>query len=180
MLSTKEYIETHIKQVRKWISYFSSILLHRAMVHDESKLVEPEYSAWKKMDEEPRYPYGTKEYKDKLQRFNYVFQLHWKNPKNRHHPEHFESILDMDLVDLIEMLCDWLGYRSTLTYTQASELVNSQCDRYNFSEDIRQLILNTFANYFVSFGGIDLISDADKAIASLRDVDDSNLIDIKV
>ena len=110
--TTKEYIEKHQNAVKRWLAHFSMILQSRAIKHDESKLQEPEYSLWKKMDEEPRYPYGTKEYSSKLKRWQHLFRLHWKDKRNRHHPEHFVSpVAEMDLMDMIEMLCDWLGYK---------------------------------------------------------------------
>ena len=31
--------------------------------------------------------------------------LHWKN--NTHHPEHFNSPIDMSRLDIMEMCCDW-------------------------------------------------------------------------
>jgi len=35
-----------------------------------------------------------------------AIEHHYKN--NRHHPEHFNNGIDeMNLVDLIELLCDW-------------------------------------------------------------------------
>ena len=72
-ISTEEYINGHINRVQKWIGKFSTILFVRGINHDKSKLCEPEFSMWKKMDEEPRYPYGTPEYKEKLNRYKILF-----------------------------------------------------------------------------------------------------------
>lgn len=159
-VSTKEYIESHRSRVRKWLQHFSNVLDQKGREHDQSKLEEPEYSQWCKMDEEPRYKYGTKEYNNKLNRFNYLFKMHWKDKRNRHHPEHFQVMdeneiifNDKDLIDLVEMLCDWLGYRDSITYTAASKLVEQQCDRFGFSEELRNLLMNTLMNHFVTFGG---------------------------
>lgn len=153
--STETYIRGHINRVQRWIFKFSQILKYRGLVHDKSKLEEPEFSEWKKMDEEPRYLYGSEEYDEKIKRYKYLFEMHWS--KNRHHPEYFKitGSPTVDLIDLIEMLCDWLGYRDNITYTEASELVRTQCKRYGFSEELQDLLLNTLSNWFVSFGGVE-------------------------
>ena len=133
-ISTEEYVNSHINRVQKWIGKFSTILFIRGINHDKSKLCEPELSLWKKMDEEPRYPYGTSKYKEKLNRYKEVFQQHYKH--NKHHPEHWSGYYcDMDLMDVIEMLCDWLGYKDDITLKEAEILVNQQCERYGFNEE---------------------------------------------
>ena len=182
--TTKEYIEKHQNAVKRWLAHFSMILQSRAIKHDESKLQEPEYSLWKKMDEEPRYPYGTKEYSSKLKRWQHLFKLHWKDKRNRHHPEHFVSpVAEMDLMDMIEMLCDWLGYKETVSYSEASKLVDNQCKRFNFPEEFKSLLLNTLTNYFVTFGGVANIADEESRKA--REIINNNkklgsIIDILV
>ena len=157
---TKEYIEAHRSRVRKWLQHFSNILEQKGKEHDQSKLEEPEFSQWCKMDEEPRYKYGTKEYNEKLKRFEYLFKMHWTDKRNRHHPEHFELMSkderifnDRDLIDLVEMLCDWLGYRNCISYKEAKTLVEQQCKRFGFSEELQSLLMNTLMNYFITFGG---------------------------
>lgn len=150
---TEEYIINHKRAVQRWMQKFSLVLMDRGEKHDNSKLQEPEFSYWCKMDEEPRYRYGTKEYKDKIERYRPLFEIHWK--ANRHHPEYFNYHFDdVDLIDLIEMLCDWLSYRDKLSYTEASDLVHQQCQRYGFSEEKEFLLLNTLKNHFIYFGGV--------------------------
>ncbi len=151
--STRDSIINHRRAVQRWMQQFAITLLRRAENHDNSKLKSPEFELWEQMDSEPKYAYGTKEYFEKMDRYRPLFELHWKN--NRHHPEHFErSYDDIDLIDILEMICDWLSYKDNLTYTQASELVSMQCERYNFSEELRELILNTLKNHFIYFGGV--------------------------
>lgn len=157
--STEEYISGHISRVQKWISKFSTILYIRGLNHDRSKLCEPELSMWKKMDEEPRYPYGTKEYQEKLNRYQELFKLHYK--RNKHHPEHWSGYyLEMDLIDIIEMLCDWLGYKEDITIEEAEALIDQQCRRYNFNNTFRALLFNTLKNYFI-------VSEEEKSLNQL-------------
>lgn len=167
--STEEYINSHINRVQNWINRFTGILFNRGKVHDKSKLNEPEFSMWKKMDEEPRYKYGTKEYNEKINRYKEVFNLHYQ--QNRHHPEHWSSFYsEMDLIDVIEMLCDWLGYKDDITIKEAEELVNIQCKRYGFNSTFQNLLYNTLKNYFT-------VSENEKSLNELfrkLGIDDNN------
>lgn len=150
---TLKYIYEHKAKVQKWLFLFSSELYKRALEHDNSKLEEPELSGWIAMDQEPRYKYGTKEYKNKVDRYQWLMREHWS--KNRHHPEYWDihkDEKDKDLIDIIEMMVDWLSYRDHISYVEASELVKKQTERYNFSEELSDLILNTLTNYYVDFG----------------------------
>lgn len=151
-IDTEEYIKGHISRVRKHINTFVQLLLKRAMNHDKSKLEEPEFSWWKEMDSEPRYPYGSEEYKQKIKRWDKVFKHHYKY--NRHHPEHYDyGVSEMTLVDIVEMMCDWLGYKDTITISEALKVCDEQMKRYNISDDVRQIIFNTLLRYYSLMGG---------------------------
>ena len=151
-IETEEYIKGHISRVRRHINTFIQLLIRRAEKHDKSKLEEPELSWWKEMDKEPRYPYGSEEYKQKIKRWNKVFKHHYQY--NRHHPEHYEyGICEMTLIDIVEMMCDWLGYKDTTTVTEALKVCDEQMARYNISEELRQIIFNTLLRYYSLMGG---------------------------
>lgn len=151
-IETEEYIKGHISRVRRHIDTFIQLLIRRAENHDKSKLEEPELSWWKEMDKEPRYPYGSEEYKQKIKRWDKVFKHHYKY--NRHHPEHYEyGVSEMTLIDIVEMMCDWLGYKDTTTVTEAIKVCDDQMARYNISEELRQIIFNTLLRYYSLMGG---------------------------
>lgn len=151
-IETEEYIKGHISRVRRHINTFIQLLIRRAEKHDKSKLEEPELSWWKEMDKEPRYPYGSKEYEQKLKRWNKVFKHHYQY--NRHHPEHYEyGVSEMTLIDIVEMMCDWLGYKDTTTVTEALKVCDEQMARYDISEELRQIIFNTLLRYYSLMGG---------------------------
>ena len=151
-IDTEEYIKGHISRVRKHINTFVQLLLKRAINHDKSKLEEPELSWWKEMDKEPRYPYSSEEYKQKIKRWDKVFKHHYKY--NRHHPEHYEyGVSEMTLVDIVEMMCDWLGYKDTTTISEALKVCDEQMRRYNIPDGIRQIIFNTLLRYYSLMGG---------------------------
>lgn len=151
-IETEEYIKGHISRVRRHINTFIQLLIKRAENHDKSKLEEPELSWWKEMDKEPRYPYGSEEYKQKIKRWNKVFKHHYQY--NRHHPEHYEyGVSEMTLIDIVEMMCDWLGYKDTTTITEALKVCDEQMARYDISEELRQIIFNTLLRYYSLMGG---------------------------
>lgn len=151
-IETEEYIKGHISRVRRHINTFIQLLIRRAEKHDKSKLEEPELSWWKEMDKEPRYPYGSEEYKQKIKRWDKVFKHHYKY--NRHHPEHYEyGVSEMTLIDIVEMMCDWLGYKDTTTVTEALKVCDEQMARYDISEELRQIIFNTLLRYYSLMGG---------------------------
>lgn len=151
-IDTEEYIKGHISRVRKHMNTFVQLLLKRAINHDKSKLEEPEISWWKEMDKEPRYPYGSEEYKQKIKRWDKVFKHHYKY--NRHHPEHYEyGVSEMTLVDIVEMMCDWLGYKDTITISEALKVCDEQMKRYDIPDGIRQIIFNTLLRYYSLMGG---------------------------
>jgi hypothetical protein len=165
-VETEKYIRAHIQRVQKWLSHFSRQLYIRGSNHDASKLQSPEIEGWSQMDLEPRYPYGSPEYEDKKRRYEWLFHAHYS--RNRHHPEYFDihdnKTFEMDLLDLIELLCDWNGYRDSIRYTEASALVDQQCKRYGFSDELHDLLLNTLRNYFVDFGDFGELPGEEKKV----------------
>lgn len=150
-MDTVKSIKEHIKRVQEKIGILVKELQERLKNHDRSKLGEELY-LWKKIDLEERYPYGTKEYFEKMSRNKEVFQTHYSN--NRHHPEHFENgIEDMNLIDIIEMLCDWLSYKDgNLSYHEAQEIIYKQAKRFGFGDEIINIMINTAWEYFSKFG----------------------------
>ena len=59
----------------------------------------------------------------------------------------------MTLVDIVEMMCDWLGYKEAMSITEALKVCDEQMKRYDISEDLRQVIFNTLLRYYSLMGG---------------------------
>jgi hypothetical protein len=99
--------QEHITQVRKRLHAIIAGLHDRADLHDLSKLSSPEKEAYDALT--PRLAgltYGSEEYRATLREMKPAIQHHYAN--NSHHPEHYEGGIDgMDLLDLVEMFCDW-------------------------------------------------------------------------
>lgn len=97
----------HIGMVRFYLTQAIANLQHRLLHHDDSKLVEPERSAYEGLDEAiAGIEFGTEEYRRAIrQHLGPALQHHYAH--NSHYPDHYENgVNGMTLFDLIEMLCD--------------------------------------------------------------------------
>lgn len=150
-----ETVREHIKRVGKRLTNIALLLIDRATYHDASKLQEPERLGWEMMDQEPRYPYGSAEYFEKMKKYRAIFEHHYA--VNSHHPEHYEDgIYGMDLVDLIEMLCDWFSYKECFTVEEGHKIVREQCKRFNIDPNLQKILLNSFNHYIVEESSLEL------------------------
>jgi len=135
----------HIEQVGTYMAVISDALLERASVHDESKLHAPEidlFAEWgpklKNME------YGSDEYKEALQHMGVALKHHYEN--NRHHPEFFKApgINGMNLIDLIEMVCDWKA--ASLRMKDGGDIGKSlevNKKRFHLDSQLFNIIVNT-------------------------------------
>lgn len=97
----------HKRRVGGYLQKVANALFQRAVVHDNSKFSPEEYEPYEEaFPELQKYAYGTEEFKAALRKIKPAINHHYKN--NSHHPEYYEAgISQMDLLDLIEMVCDW-------------------------------------------------------------------------
>lgn len=99
----------HIHQVQTLMLRVAHQLLERALTHDASKLEEPEKGAFDRAHKRlQRTAYGSAERQAALTILGEALEHHYAH--NRHHPEHHPDGVDgMTLIDLTEMLCDWIA-----------------------------------------------------------------------
>ena len=97
----------HIDRVVHFLSLMFVNLRQRAIKHDQSKLVEPELSAFDIATPKlAGLEYGSEEYKQSLRDLGPALTHHFEH--NDHHPEHYANgVNGMSLMALMEMLCDW-------------------------------------------------------------------------
>lgn len=97
----------HIERVRHYIYILINALDTRGCEHDRSKLDSPEIELFAEHTPKlAKLKYGSKEYKESLEALKPALDHHYA--KNRHHANHFPNkMMDMNLVDLLEMFCDW-------------------------------------------------------------------------
>ena len=104
---SREDTMKHMRRVETLIDKVRFELDERGASHDRSKLQSPEKECFDEITPLLKgTTYGSQEYKDTLNRMRPAIDHHQKN--NRHHPEYFENgIAGMNLIDLVEMICDW-------------------------------------------------------------------------
>lgn len=117
------FYEADTRKHQQWVAEqliaCAKRLLDRAMTHDASKFSDIEREAyvgpvWELNTRE--VPYGSDEYKALTKQMGAGWEHHKAN--NSHHPEFWAIVTPefagdpfsgMDLFDLMEMLCDWIG-----------------------------------------------------------------------
>lgn len=97
----------HINDVRGYVVMIIDALEKRAYEHDRSKLDSPEIDLFAELTPVlAGLTFDSDEYKESLEKLKPALDHHYA--KNRHHTEHFPNGIEgMNLVDLIEMFCDW-------------------------------------------------------------------------
>jgi hypothetical protein len=137
--------------VHKWlvmwyIMGFCLRLLWRGLRHDLSKISKAERSSFIALASSNalrKVAYKSEEYKATIEKHRPIIDIHYKN--NPHHPDHYgNGILDMNLFDIIEMVCDWraAGRRTKGGNLKESFKVNR--NRYDIPQDMFNVIRRTF------------------------------------
>lgn len=134
----------HIQAVDKNLQEFMVRLAERAILHDASKLQEPEKNIYDTVkpriaEVEIEFGYGSPEYEAMVKELNPAFQVHFQ--KNRHHPEfHENGVNGMTLVDLVEMISDWKAAAG-----RYGKPVNLEANkkRFGLSDQLYEILQNT-------------------------------------
>ena len=138
----------HIKRVSNLLHKFVKELLGRADNHDASKLRLPEkevFDAYTPKLKETTY--GSDEYKKHLVEMKKGLKHHYE--MNYHHPEHYPSGVDsMDLVDLMEMFCDWKAATERNPGGDILKSIDINAKRFKLSPQLESIFLCTAQRYF--------------------------------
>ena len=139
----------HIHHVQKLIMRCQRELISRALEHDQSKLSLPEVDVFAQYNDKLReLEYGSPEYIEQLKTMKQALRNHYSI--NRHHPEHFKNgINDMNLIDLMEMLCDWVASSTRSKNGDINKSLEVQRTRFGISEQLLQVMRNTVNDYLV-------------------------------
>ena len=137
----------HRYTVHKYIRAIMYKLHVRAWDHDSSKLDEPEKEIFDKVTPKLKeLTYGSDEYNNQLKEMQIALDHHYK--VNPHHPEYYENgIKDMDLVDLVEMICDWKAASERHDNGNIMKSIEINQKRFNFSDELKQILVNTVKRY---------------------------------
>jgi hypothetical protein len=118
-------------------------LINRQEQHDQTKLQSPEVEIFEEYTPKLRgVTYGSDTYRKHMKEMKIAIDHH--NKHNRHHPEYFENgIKDMNLIDLIELVCDWKA--ATLRHGDGDIIksITMNKERFGYSDELEQILLNT-------------------------------------
>lgn len=136
--------ETHIAKVKEYIGICMVEMREKSLLHDLDKIND---ETEKRLFDEytPKLAhctYGGDEYKSYLDGLKPALDIHYAN--NRHHPEHFEDgIRGMNLLDLLEMLCDWKASSERHNDGDIFKSIEINQKRFGYSDDIKAVLRNT-------------------------------------
>jgi hypothetical protein len=134
----------HIREVCKNIHKLVKMLLDRADIHDNSKFEHPEVDPFSLTFASLHGPtYASSEYESrKVGELKVALDHHYAN--NRHHPQHFkEGVKDMNLVDILEMFCDWLAASKRHANGNIRISIEKNSDKYHMGSVLTRIFENT-------------------------------------
>jgi hypothetical protein len=132
----------HMETVRNYLQACIHELLCRAAAHDQTKLESPEVEAFDAITHELRgMTYGSEEYKATLKKYQPAIDHHYHF--NRHHPEYHGTVEGMNLIDLLEMLCDWKAATMRHDDGNLHTSITINKERFQYGEQLAQIFRNT-------------------------------------
>jgi len=146
----------HINRVGQLLQQIMGKIGESILTHDKSKIEEPELSIF--VEYTPKLKastYGSDEYKEMLKGMGVALDHHYDN--NPHHPEyHFRKnnsgftgmigLHDMNLIEIIEMLCDWRAATERHANGDIRKSIEINQKRYGYSDELKSMLLTT-VNY---------------------------------
>lgn len=141
-------VRKHVRLVRKNGRLLIKEFQERLKIHDRSKLEEPERSVYAEHGDKLKHVvYGGEEYKKLLELVKPAIDSHYS--QNRHHAEHWPNgFNDFDLVDLLEVLSDWLASTKKNKNGNIHKSIAVNTERYGISPQLAQILTNTVERYF--------------------------------
>lgn len=133
----------HIERVRNLLNKCVIELIQRGEQHDQSKLASPEVEYFTEYTPKlATCTYGSDEYKGFLAAIKPALDHHYAN--NRHHPEHHKrGIEDMNLIDIMEMLCDWKAASERHNNGNIRKSIEINANRFGLSPQLVKILENT-------------------------------------
>jgi hypothetical protein len=146
---TKEQLETnaatqeHVDLVRFLLHEVAVELLQRGELHDRSKFYAPELDVFTEFTPKLKdSTYNSEEYKGFLKEMKPALDNHYQC--NRHHPEHFQNgVAGMNLVDLVEMFCDWLASTRRHANGDIDKSIEISKERWGVTEQLASILRNS-------------------------------------
>ncbi len=133
----------HKKLVAEYLYLVAFDLLQRARRHDDSKFSPEELDDFERMTPILKtLTYGSEEYKAALKELGSALSHHYQ--ENDHHPEHFEGgISSMTLVELLEMICDWMAATKRVKNGDMHRSLDVNRERFKIDRQLFEVLKNT-------------------------------------
>jgi hypothetical protein len=133
----------HIELVKGLIANVTERLNFRAQTHDRSKLYDPELPYFAKYTHlASGVSYGSPEYQAFLDAMKPAIDHHYRC--NLHHPEHYTDGIDgMSLIDLIEMMCDWMASTKRYKDGDIRKSLDVHVPRFKIGGQLETILRNT-------------------------------------
>jgi hypothetical protein len=137
----------HIMRVRDCLDVLARDLGERGGRHDQSKLDDPEKALFDVMTPKLKtLVYGSEEYKASLAELKPALDHHYA--VNSHHPEHYSDGIDgMDLLDVLEMFCDWKAASERTKGGDFGKSIEIGIERFKIAPQLAAVLRNTSARY---------------------------------
>jgi len=134
-------VAAHVNLVQRHMHDSINRLLIRLVEHDQSKYLPDELPLVTGKAYLDTLLYNSEEYKAALANVKAAVTAHYDN--NSHHPEHWANgIVDMSLLDLLEMMCDWKAAGET-SGGNIEASIASNTERFRLSPDVVSILTNT-------------------------------------
>ena len=139
--------QKHINVVRVLLRQAAVELLKRGEAHDLSKLVPPEVSMFAEYTSKLRgTTFGSPEYNQFLVEMGPALDHHYKN--NKHHPQYYSNGIEgMSLIDVLEMLLDWLASTKRHADGDIMRSIEYNSKRFGITPQLTQILKNTAEDF---------------------------------
>ena len=137
----------HKRLVSHYMNLVIKDLIERAEKHDDTKMESDEVEYFDEYTPKLKgCTYGSPEYLEFLEHLKPALDHHYS--RYRHHPEHFPNgIKGMDLVDLIEMICDWKASSLRMQNGNILLSIDKNQDRFGYGKELHNILVNTVERF---------------------------------
>ena len=139
--------QDHIFQVAARLQAVGRELRGRGERHDASKLGPEEKPYFDAVGMQLQgLVYGSDEYRSALQTLDPALKHHYAT--NSHHPEHYANgVAGMDLIDLVEMYCDWAAAALRTKDGDLTKSIDINIERFGIDGPLAEILKNTWKRY---------------------------------
>jgi hypothetical protein len=137
----------HIREVAARLAVVRAALRRRGRLHDASKLGPAEKPGFDAVAARlTGLVYGSPEYRAVLAEIAPVIAHH--HAANSHHPQHYpDGIAGMDLLDLVEMYCDWAAATLRNPGPDLERSIEINVGRFAIGPQLAAILRNTWRRH---------------------------------